>query len=282
MYSRRVPQLNQFTYSLYLAFLDLSELRSGALDMWPLFSSRTRWALTSALERDHCIYGPQNLSLEERVRVAVQQQTGTAPTGPVRMLTGLCVMGVEFNPVSFFYVFASDGITLDFVVAEVNNIPWLEQHLYVLTPQQISTGENLHLRRFRGHPKAFHVSPFIDMANISYSWLIADPHAELCMKIGLDRHDESFFMAGLNCRRENFSMWNLLRFQVIYPLQTAKVILGIMWEAGKLFKRGFEFVPHPNEAETAASKAIASVVKSVISVKETLLRMQYYFARRAD
>lgn len=262
--------MNRFDYTLYFALLDLTELGSGALDIWPLFSSRTPWALTSALERDHFIHGTQQQSLEDRVRVTVEQQTGIFPSGPIRMLTGLRVLGVEFNPVSFFFAYASDGITLEFVIAEVNNIPWLEQHTYVLTPEQISVGEQTSMRRFNGHPKAFHVSPFIDMSNITYSWLISDPLDNLHMKIGLDRNNESFFITSLNCARHRFSGMNLVKFQVTHPVQSAKVIMAIMWEAGKLFRRGVEFVPHPAEAETWASKAIAFVVRNVMSAKELI------------
>lgn len=240
--------------------------------MWPLFSSRTAWSLTSALESDHCIAGDPHLPLSARVRAVVQAEMGSCPRGPVRMLTGLRILGMEFNPVSFFFLFDETDTELMYVVAEVNNIPWFEQHTYALAPLEqegiapVARGE---LRRFSGHPKAFHVSPFIDMSHISYSWLLTDPCEKLRMKIGLERASVPFFIASLDATRSSFSAWNIVKHQFYYPLQTAKVVGAIMWEALKLFRKGFVFVPHPSETETAASTAIASIVKTVTSIRQT-------------
>ena len=77
----------------------------------------------------------------------------TLPSGAVRVLTGLRVLGYVFNPVSFFYCYEADE-SLALVVAEVNNT-FGETHCYVLD----------HLRP-AGHAvqadadKVFHVSPF--------------------------------------------------------------------------------------------------------------------------
>lgn len=252
-----------------MAMVDLEELETGSLDMWPLFSSRTTWSITSLLERDHCCESIQSAPgspqpLRQRVLEAVAQAIGAQlpQQTRVRLMTGLRIFGIEFNPVSFYFVYLSDTEKVDYLVAEVSNIPWLEQHLYVLEPVTDGTHctKSSKLRPFQGHPKAFHVSPFIDMENIRYSWLVSNPSQDLRMKIGLERSDQCFFMAGLSARRYAFSAANLALIQVTHPMQTLKVITGIMWEAGKLFRKGFEFVPHPDAIETAASRAIAFVV----------------------
>lgn len=260
--------------------------------MWPLFSSRTPYALTSVLERDHLIEGNAYVPLEERVRDIVQEHMGIRPRGDIYLLTGLRVMGIEFNPVSFYYVYEQHSRELQFVVAEVNNIPWFEQHAYVLTPTMHLSDSSVlratdddsecsgdddfrdapRLRAFSSHKKAFHVSPFIDMDDVRYTWLISRPCSNLQFKIGLVRNDKQFFLATLKASRTAFSAFNLLSYQVTHPLHTAKVMLAILYEAAKLFRRGFTFVPHPHGTETFASVAVAKVVT-------TFRRLQTSFSR---
>lgn len=209
----------------------------------------------------------------------VLDKTGCRPTDPIRMLTGLRILGMEFNPVPFFFLFNEDDTELVHAIAEVNNIPWFEQHIYVLSPDiahSTTDGED-ELRPFSGHSKVFHVSPFIDMDDISYSWLIGNPDAKLRMKIGLQRTQVPFFMASLDVQSQLFSAYNLIKFQFTHPLQTAKVVIAIMWEAGKLFRRGFVFLPHPSEQETAASKIVASTVVFVLVIQQRVVRLSRSF-----
>ncbi len=241
--------------------------------MWPLFSSCTPWSFSSILAKDHCVdSNGGKRTLRERVVKAINSSPNNVSvslSARVFLLTGMRIFGVEFNPVSFYFVYEQNSSTVDYVVAEVNNIPWLEQHIYVLTPEElrIDGTEQRVMRRFHGHPKVFHVSPFIDMADVTYSWLISDPSQKLRMKIGLQRSGKSFFMAGLHVCRYKFSALNLIKFQITKPFQTCKIIGAIMWEAAKLFKRGFQFVPHPQNTETAASRAIATVVRCFTSIR---------------
>ena len=62
----------------------------------------------------------------------VEERLGSAPQGPIRLLTHLRTFGHCFNPVSFYYCFAPDGEQLEAIVAEVTNTPWGERHAYVL------------------------------------------------------------------------------------------------------------------------------------------------------
>lgn len=271
---RTVPELNRFTYSLYMAYFDLHELESGALDFWPFFSSTTPYAFTSLLSKDHCCLKNNSASLRNRLLEVIAEKNQTLyqavpPNARISILTGLRVLGMEFNPVSFYFVYKDDHEVLC-VVQEVNNIPWLEQHLYILEPTSGKEDDTGGYREYSACPKVFHVSPFIDMNNISYSSLISRPDTRLRMKIALERDSHSFFIASLQATKCRLSALNILRFQLTHPLQTAKVIGAIMWEAGKLFRRGFTFVPHPNQTETRASKMIAFVVRVATAVYSSL------------
>lgn len=271
--------------------VDLLALESGALDAWPLFSSRHTASLMALLPRDHLGASAGGASLQDRVLDTVEARTGRRPRGAVRLLTCPRVLGLEFNPVSFFYVMDEAGVDVEVFVAEVNNIPWFEQHLYVLEPDGrgcAADGERdgksgakkwevegakcdgLQLERFRGHQKAFHVSPFMPIKGISYDWLVSPPSDRLAVRIGLSEDGDSFFSASIDMRRRPWSFFGLLSVFLRYPFLALYVVLGIMYEAGKLWRRGFIFYPHPDGAETASSKAIASVVGALIEWKATI------------
>lgn len=294
MHSRWRPARNRFAYSLLMACVDLSELDSGLLDGWPLFSSKTRYAIAAVLPDDH-LSGHGTLrthgALAKKVRnVACEQYPHIVTSdGPVRLLTGMRLFGLEFNPVSFYYLLDTDQHLVQAVVAEVNNIPWFQQHLYVLVPESVApndpdialsasdAGEN-YLKtmsdsrpRFLSHEKAFHVSPFMPMDQIKYDWQVSFPGSTLSLRIDLADAHSSLFMASLKLHRRTFSLWRLLLLLFLYPLMSIKVVVGIMYEAAKLWKHGaFTFYPHPDGAETRVSKAIATVVSVVVSLQSRM------------
>lgn len=235
-----------------MAYVDLAELAAGSLDRWPVFSSRTPFALTSLLSRDHLVNEPGE-ELDAGVRALVHGATGVWPTGPVRLLTNLRILGVEFNPVSFYYVF--EGEEVAHVVAEVSNFPWFEQHTYVLSR---APGEC----RFEGCEKAFHVSPFMGM-DLRYEWIVRTPAERLGVCISLVKQGDSFFTATLDASRRPFSAAGILWMQITHPMQTVRIMVAILYEAVKLFRRGLRFFPHPDGAETAASRAVEAVVRAV-------------------
>lgn len=116
----------------------------------------------------------------EHVRALISEQSGRpAVPGPIRVLTHPRVLGVCFNPVSFYYAF-DERERLDAVVAEVTNTPWGERHAYVLRrdPEAADDGDEL-----RGaHRKALHVSPFQPMER-RHEWAAEAPGATLAVRI---------------------------------------------------------------------------------------------------
>lgn len=162
-HSRRRPREYQFTYSVFFVYLDLLELarHRGRFPRWPLFGCRKRvpalaWlrrqdhmkqrddATGTGAERATGDYGgrvSEPALLDDAVRRFVQRKTGgERPRGPVRLLTHLAYAGIGFNPVSFYYVFDEAGERVEYVVAEINNIPWFEQHSYLLERQRPGGG----------------------------------------------------------------------------------------------------------------------------------------------
>lgn len=277
---RRVrPVTNRFTYPVYMAYVDLEELQQDRLQNWPIFSTRTAFAMTSLLKRNHLIHEAADCDLNTRVRDFVERHTGNRPTGRVRLLTKLRIMGVEFNPVSFYYIFNADDSNVEFVVAEVANFPWFEQHAYLLKPEAASLTAGVinhadlpsaaHLRKFDPVDKEFHVSPFMPIEHMRYHWMISHPRDMLRIFISL-REDASSVRichASLHTNRIEWSVYNLIKMQCIYPLHSLCVMIGILYEGAKFFRSGAVFFPHPTGATSFLSTAVDNVVSTVASVK---------------
>jgi hypothetical protein len=156
-----------FDYRLFMMYLDLDEAPGLFGRRW--FWSVGRRTLAWLKREDHL--GDPARPLADAVRDLVAERTGRRPAGPIRLLTHLRYFGYCFNPVSFYYCFDEADERVETIVAEVNNTPWGEQHLYVL-PASESRGSGTHLQFLR--QKEFHVSPFMPM-DIRYDWRFSQP-----------------------------------------------------------------------------------------------------------
>lgn len=239
---RSGPRPHAFRYRLFMLWLDLDELDK-------VFAGRWLWSvdrpnLAAFFRRDHL--GDPSMPLGEAVRDVVQARTGRRPTGPIRLLTHARYLGYGFNPVSFYYCYAADGVTLDALVAEVSNTPWNERHVYVLP-----------MTENRGSPdkpafcsaKAFHVSPFLPM-ELEYRWRFTRPGHTLSAH--LEDHDAAglVFDATLNLRRRALTGAGLARALVRFPFMTGQVVLGIYWQALRLWLKGTPVHDHPQANAT--------------------------------
>ena len=237
---RATPRAHEFRYRMFQLYLDLDELPS-------LFEGRWLWSLDRAnlaqLRRRDC-YGDPTLPLAEAVRARVQQETGVRPRGPIRLLTHGRYFGLTMNPVSFYYGYAEDGATLEWVLAEITNTPWGERHAYLLPVASAERhGRALHWR----FDKEFHVSPFIGMQR-RYHWALTSPAEGLHVHMDVLDGAEREFDATLALERREWSAATLASSLARYPWLTAKVAAGIYWQAARLWSRRVPFHVHPSKA----------------------------------
>jgi len=232
---RRSDPAHDFRFPLALAYVDLDELPGllgGRLQAPGIGPVRFRRA-------DYLPERPGDLS--GAVRGLVRDATGSAPAGPIRLLTQLRSFGACFNPVSFYYCFDDGGERLAALVAEVTNTPWGERHAYVVGGGD-SAGRVLEGR----FAKALHVSPFMGMAH-QYSCRASVPGETLSVQIDSVRTVDGghAFDATLSLRRRAMDRGAVLRNLARFPAGSLRVLALIYWRAARLKLAGAATFPHP-------------------------------------
>jgi hypothetical protein len=239
---RMAPVQHAFRYPLYMLLLDLSELDDVFRGRW-LWSVR-RSALARFRRQDH--FGDPNEPLDASVRHCVQEATGQRPEGPIRLLTHPSYFGYCFNPVSFFFCYDKQGETVQTIVAEVNNTPWGERHLYVLDGSAtaiVNIGRSDSWQQEFTPTKAMHVSPFMPM-NVDNRWRFTQSGRNLLVYMEIRRDGEQIFDASLSLTRQEITGRSLARVLLLYPLMTIKVIFAIHWQALRLWLKGAPVYQH--------------------------------------
>lgn len=228
---RFAVRAHELRHRIALVYLDLDEL-DGLLD-GRLIAKHP--GLVRFRRRDYL--GDPHVELGDAVRMLLKRRTGSAPTGPIRLLTHLRTFGHCFNPVSFYYCFTAQE-QLEAVVAEVASTPWGERHAYVLE----RSGEGPMLAA--SFAKALHVSPFMGMEQ-RYTMRAVVPGATLAVQIESHEHGALAFDATLKLRRAPLSSRSLARLTARYPAATLRVLALIYGHALALKLKGVPLHARP-------------------------------------
>jgi uncharacterized protein len=292
-HARLQPKYHGFNYSLFFFALDLEEVDD-------LFSNKL-WPLSLVVNfrnEDHLKNGEggprdnEKCEIAHRVLRMVAEKTKnsfqpTLETHRVIVVTHLCYYGYCFNPVSFYYLQNKKTLKMDTVVAEVSNTPWNEMHCYVLHPDSIdevqvqeaapadSKNESINYV----WPKRFHVSPFMEMTYM-YDWTFTNfqlqPKTEseeddpLFVRASMKRDGQAHFTAKVDCARKGLHPYTIAWQLIYFPIYCFIIQVWIHYEAFWLFVKGITFIPHPNDTETAISRAIAAVMTPLFALKDRL------------
>lgn len=244
---RFTPNLHEFDYSLFLMYVDLDELPTLFNPFW-LWSGK-RFNLAWLNRKEHL--GDNQQPLIESVRKRIQESTGIQAMGPIRLLTHFRYFGFGFNPVSFYYCFNEQDTEVETVVCEVNNTPWGEQHIYVLSEQD-NRGQGA--IKIYQRAKEFHVSPFMPM-DIDYNWRFNLPEDRLNVHMENYHNQRKIFDATLMLKKAPITSYHLARVLIQFPLVTVKVVTGIYFEAIRLWLKKIPFYSHPDNNKEEPEQA---------------------------
>ena len=246
-HARFGPVDHQFGYSLFMLYLDLDELPALVERHWAL--SRAKVAPAAFRREDH--FGNPAVPLADAVRRLVEQETGSRPEGPIRMLTQLRYWGLYFSPLNLFYCFNRDGSSVECVVAEVSNTPWRERHCYVLWAGNRRSSRGLRYR----HPKTFHVSPFMGM-DTDYLWTLNSPGEHVRVSIESRRADTPVFRAGMALKRCELTGYRLNATLLKYPMMAGRIVAAIYFQALRLWWKKCPLYPHPHKHSKSRQQAL--------------------------
>jgi DUF1365 family protein len=255
-----------------MLYLDLDELPQLFAQKW--FCSLERFNIVSFKREDYL--SPETPSLKDAVIEKVQASLGnTVEIHSVRALLHVRYFNIVFNPVVFYYCFDRDNKPVA-ILSEITNTPWDERHHYVLPVNDSLSNDSIQKKTLSKNKfeylfdKAFHVSPFNPM-NMAYRWVFSIPstrlHAHLENRLiainkkdvsadienkDLENVDEKHFDATLILERKEFDR-EFGKILIQYPFITVKVMVGIYWQAFKLWLKRVPFYDHPklNDQEQA-------------------------------
>ena len=249
MHHRLAPKVHRFNYEVFMFYLDLDEI--DVLSKRLKFMSRNRFNLFNFRDKDHLQLPRENPDTSKNIRQHItdylQTNGVTIGNGRIMVLTNLCTMGYQFNPVSFYFCYDEDNRPVCSIVEVCNTFS--EMKPYFLGADAMK-GDQFKLNT----EKYFYVSPFIDM-DTNFDFDLHIPGEKLQVKIDdYDKEGKRFFISTLSGARKPLKDSTLLLYFFSFPLITLQVIGLIHWQALKLWLKKLPF--HKKGADIELQKEV--------------------------
>lgn len=242
MHRRLIPPFYRFVYRVFYLLLDVDRIDSLARSL--RFFSHNRFNLLSFHDRDHG--GGERYGLRAWAEKVLREGGVEIAGGRIRLLCLPRLLGFSFNPISLWYCEHADGTTRA-VIAEVRNT-FGERHSYLLA----SGGAPLAYETAMEKEKCFHVSPFFDLVG-RYRFSLSEPGERLRVLIHETREGVPILDASVAGERRTLSDRNIVSQVAAMPWMTCKVVLGIHWEALKIWLRGGRYHAKPPPPATGVT-----------------------------
>jgi DUF1365 family protein len=228
MHRRLSPKQHEFTYRIFLFYLDLDEL-SEVSSRIPFFSLNEPnvYAL-----RNEDYFQFHSRGLRANLESFLETQGLTQKPSRIRLLTLPRFLGYTFNPISIFFCFDENERPLTSVVQVGNTFGELKPYLVPLD----SAAQGFHIRV----AKNYYVSPF-SPPDLAFDFRFDEPGNRLRIAIDDFQGEEKVLLSTLAGPRVELTAVNLALLTFKYPLITLKVIFLIHWEALRLW---WKRIPH--------------------------------------
>jgi DUF1365 family protein len=229
---RRVrPTRNKFSYKVFAILVDCSKL--GVLQRRLKLFSYNRFNLFGLHDRDH----GDGSSIETYLqKIAIQSGHDNEVT-KFMMLCYPRILGYAFNPLTTYFGLDDNGRTR-LIIYEVNNT-FGERQTYVLPALPHKDGTVA-----QNCQKLLYVSPFNSNRG-TYSFRATPIGAKLTLGIALRDEQGPLMLAHFRADQSTLNDIGLLGALSRTGWMTVKVIVGIHYEAAKLWLKGVSLVPRP-------------------------------------
>lgn len=225
VHKRARPRRHALRYRVFSMLVDLDRLES--LDEKLRLFSLNRFNLVSLFTRD---FGPRDGSSIAAFVRARAGAAGVENIARIRMLAYPRIFGFAFNPITVYFCEDQAGDVV-FLVHEVSNT-FGEHHFYAAPVTPDASGELHHEAE-----KAFYVSPFNAIEG-SYRFAIRPPGDEVFLGITLSTLEGGLISAYFKGEHRPLTDAELGKLLLAYPFLTAKVVIGIHWQALLLWAKG--------------------------------------------
>lgn len=240
MHRRLRPKAHQLNYRLFALLLDLDRIEAAAARL--RFFSLGRFNLLSFRSGDHGDGSDVPLRTQAEAMCA---RAGISRPHRIELFAMPRLLGFAFNPLSLWLCHGANG-RLSAVIYEVHNT-FGERHFYVAA----ASGEAVERH---SAAKAFHVSPFLPMT-LDYRFRLRAPGSHMLLGIEVRDSAGPVLVAVQRMERHALSDGAILKAAAAMPLMTAKVVAGILWEAGRLWLKGIAVHRHPGQRGATVSLA---------------------------
>lgn len=233
---RHRPKNRTFSLSSFSALVNIDHI--DTLDQTVRGFSYDRFNLTGFSNTDHL--GSDNAPLRQKLATLLHAHDVILPDGPVFLLANLRNFGYVFDPVSWWFCYHPND-TLAFIIAEVHNT-FGEQHIYLLDTFDTTTNGQLRATT----TKMFHVSPFLPVSPLNYTFTFRITPDDLAAHIDVDDEAGRLFDATQYGTFIPFTTRTLWHTLATHPLMTFRTIVRIHREALVLFARRVPFHRKPD------------------------------------
>ena len=228
---------HRFSYRVYGLLVDLDELETHAAKC--RWFSHNRFNLLSFYDRDHGSRDGQGLcSWATKLLARYDIDSDNAR---IQLLCFPRVLGYVFNPLSIWL--CTRGTELLGVIWQVHNT-FGDHHFYVThnhgqaLPQPLSANAT----------KQLHVSPFMPRTG-EYDFRLQVDDNNIDYRIEYRLQGKPALVARHQASGCDLSDKNIVLTALTHPLLTLKVIVGIHWEALRIFLKGSRFHTRPTPVE---------------------------------